>query len=546
MNEQQRFFLTLFLCMSIYLGFQYMFPPPPPQTASEPVVAAVEPAATSPSAAATPPATAIVPQAFAARTFETPLLKGTLRNGDGALAQLDLRAFNERRSEATDSRPVSLLPAIEKGVQAQIQWQIDHPEPVVLDFANNANLHLTAKHPSGLVFDVDIAPRQDAYALDYSLRIRNDSDKAQRAGASVLLELVSKSGLKSMGQSPGFFEKIFPSTHADADQSQGVVEEVTAICSMQGSLKRKTYSDVRKGFWNPKESADWIALDEQYFVVALMPKTPTPALCSVRTAGEELTNLLTFAPTVLASGQIWEQHFSLYTGPKRDDQLSQVAPVLQDVIDYTFLKIPLGFLARPMGWLLNVFYDLTLSWGVAIMLLTFAVKLVLFPVTYKSIVSMRRMQQLKPQLDAIKTRFAHDKERQQMEQLKLFKEANVNPVGGCLPMLLQMPVWLTLYRMLWSDVDLYQQPFLWLTDLTAREPFPFLALTIGAITIVQQRVTPMSGMDNQQAKVMMYVMPVMLTSFMVALPSGLVLYILVNSILTIVQQVAINRRTATI
>ena len=108
-------------------------------------------------------------------------------------------------------------------------------------------------------------------------------------------------------------------------------------------------------------------------------------------------------------------------------------------------------------------------------------------------------------------------------------------------MLLQMPVWFALYRALWTSVDLYQQPFMWIPDLTAKEPFPFLALAVGAVTFIQQKVTP-TTMDNDQAKMMMFMMPIMLTVFMLALPSGLVLYIFVNSLLTIVQQLVINKR----
>ena len=152
---------------------------------------------------------------------------------------------------------------------------------------------------------------------------------------------------------------------------------------------------------------------------------------------------------------------------------------------------------------------------------------------------MRRMQLIRPEIDGIKKRYPGDKERQQTEQIKLFKEKGVNPLGGCLPMLLQMPIWFALYRMLWTSVDLYQQPFLWIADLTTKEHFPFLALALGLVTIVQQKITP-TATDNQQAKIMMFVMPIMLTVFMIALPSGLVLYIFVNSILTIAQQLIIN------
>ena len=193
-----------------------------------------------------------------------------------------------------------------------------------------------------------------------------------------------------------------------------------------------------------------------------------------------------------------------------------------------------------MVFLLNHFFALTHSWGAAIALLTLVVKALLFPVTYKSIISMRRMQAIKPELDKLRQTWAHDPERQNQEQLKMLRAHNANPLGGCLPAVLQMPVWLALYNMLRSAVDLYQQPFLWLKDLTLPEPFPFLALTIGALTLIQQKMTPVAT-EGAQAKIIMYALPVLFTFFMFALPSGLVVYILVNSVLTIAQQLAINR-----
>jgi YidC/Oxa1 family membrane protein insertase len=202
--------------------------------------------------------------------------------------------------------------------------------------------------------------------------------------------------------------------------------------------------------------------------------------------------------------------------------------------------MPLGFLARPMVFLLNVFHTWTTSWGIAILFLTVLVRLCLFPVTYKSSLSMRRMQLLKPELDRLKKQFEGDKERQQLEQMKLFKEKGVNPFGGCLPMLLQMPIWLTLYRTLWSAVDFYQQPFLWIPDLTAKEPMPFMAVGIAGLTFLQQKLQP-TTMDSQQAKMMLYMMPAMMLLFMTQMPSGVVLYTLYGSVLTIFQQLAINK-----
>jgi len=165
---------------------------------------------------------------------------------------------------------------------------------------------------------------------------------------------------------------------------------------------------------------------------------------------------------------------------------------------------------------------------------------VLFPLNQRSGRSMRAMSALKPEMDALKTRFPNDPQRQSEEMLKLYRKYGVNPAAGCLPLLLQMPIWFALYRSLWISVDLYQEPFLWLPDLTARDPYWILSVAIVLVMFIQQKMTP-TTMDETQQKIMLWVMPIVFGSTMAALPSGLAFYILVNSLLTIVQQHFINK-----
>lgn len=550
MTQQERIFLSAALCIAILLGWQAISPTPAPIDTPDNSPVAAQPESAQPAAAAQallgpPQAQAPGPSAIkrAERSFETPLLRGTVRNGDVGFTRLDLKQFEERAASAAAGEKVSLVASDLEHLQARLQWSTPNEPSVAMDFVDANSLHLQGSGANGLRYDVELAPRQDAYAIDYTLRITNLSGRTQQVGASIALALVSKGSQES--REPSYIKKLFGLSQPPIYDAPRASEEVTAVCDMAGSLKRKSFGEVLAKPWLGPQAARWAALDQQYFALALMPQADVVGSCTAQLHNDTLSSSFVFSSATLAANGVWEQKFSLYAGPKRDAQLSQVHPALQEIIDYNLLKVPLGFLARPMVWLLNLLHDNTGSWGLAIMLLTVTVKLVLFPVTYKSLTSARRMQALKPEIDALKARFPDDKERQGLEQMKLFKEKGVNPVGGCLPMLLQMPVWITLYRTLWSDVDLYQQPFLWLNDLTAREPFPSLAIAVGALTILQQKVTPMA-MDNQQAKVMTYIMPVMLTAFMVALPSGLVLYILVNSILTILQQLAINKRSASV
>jgi YidC/Oxa1 family membrane protein insertase len=182
------------------------------------------------------------------------------------------------------------------------------------------------------------------------------------------------------------------------------------------------------------------------------------------------------------------------------------------------------------------------SWTLAIILLTVLVKLLLLPLTQKSYSQMQRMSSLKPQMDALREKYGKDKNRLNQEMMNLYKREKVNPLGGCFPMLLQMPIWIALYRTIYSSAELYQAPMgLWIQDLSAPDPWFVMPLVLGVLMFLQQKMTP-TATDSQQAKMMLYIMPVMFTVFMLFLPAGLNLYILVNTILSLAQQLWLKRR----
>lgn len=530
MSEQQRVFLAMLICMGIFFGWHFFVvkPAPPAAEISAPTAAAPHAAdgaaGHAPTAAAALLPSGDVPLTPAqTRDFATQELRGSISNEHAALTSLALLAYNEHSHGAGPAQPVALVPPSGEG-QARIDWDLGGAPQPTMHFADSATgFALRGQTAQGIDVSVDMQPGPQAYALHYVVRAHNGGANPIPAGAAVTLALAPL----------GKEEKAFLKPPAD---------QVSALCSVAGSIERKQTSNLDKGPWTAPGPVAWTALDRQYFVAAVHPDVPVAGGCTVMTAGDGLAVRFAFPPETLAPGATWEKAFTLYLGPKADKYLGAVAPALTDVIDYNIWHIPLGFLARPMMFLLSVFQGWSGSWGLAIVLLTLLVKTMLFPFTYKSALSMRKMQLLKPELDHIKKQFENDKERQQLEQLKLFREKGVSPLGGCLPMLLQMPVWLALYRSLWSAVDLYQQPFLWLPDLTGKEPFPILALCVGGLQVLQTKLMPTSGMDPQQAKVMTFVMPVMMIMFMIAVPSGLVLYMLVNTILTIAQQLAINKR----
>jgi YidC/Oxa1 family membrane protein insertase len=208
---------------------------------------------------------------------------------------------------------------------------------------------------------------------------------------------------------------------------------------------------------------------------------------------------------------------------------------LSSSIDYT-----LESLARPMLWIMQQMYLLTHNWAIAIILLTVLVKLILLYPSHRSMQSMKAMGQLKPQIEALKEKCGDDKQKFNAEMMALYKKHNINPVGGCLPILLQMPIYFALYSMLGNAVELYRVKLFWIPDLTAADPYFVLPLVTGALMYVQSKFLSPAPADPQQ-KAMITMMPVMFTVFTIFVPAGLTLYIMTNTILGMIQQVVINR-----
>jgi YidC/Oxa1 family membrane protein insertase len=214
------------------------------------------------------------------------------------------------------------------------------------------------------------------------------------------------------------------------------------------------------------------------------------------------------------------------------ESLRAVDPILSDTIDFgwtTFIAVPL---LQALKWL----HTFVKNYGLAIIILTFAIKMLLFPLTYKSTKSMSKIAHLQPQLNALREKYKDDKEKLNTEMMKFMKTNGYNPVGGCLPILLQMPIFFALYRVLFNSMELYQAPFiLWIHDLSRPDPFFITPVLLTGLMYVQQKLTPTAAADPAQQKMLQF-MPLMFGVFMIALPAGLNIYMVVNSATTIVQQ----------
>ena len=238
----------------------------------------------------------------------------------------------------------------------------------------------------------------------------------------------------------------------------------------------------------------------------------------------------------------------IYTGPKRLEYLEAMGSNLSESIDFGWF----GLIARPLLSVLKLAQGLTASWVLAILILTVMVKLALWPITTKSMRSMYKMQRLKPELDTIKEQLAAEAKKRgedkpdpqelNKQTFALYKRHGVNPLGGCLPMFIQMPVYIALYRTIYSSVELFNQPlFAWISDLTQKDPYYVLPVLLGITMFAQQRLMPNPGGDQAQRKMLMYGMPVMFSLMMMSLPSGLTFYILVNTVLSGVQTFYLKR-----
>ncbi len=291
---------------------------------------------------------------------------------------------------------------------------------------------------------------------------------------------------------------------------------------------------------------NWTAINEQYFVLAVIPLDAKESVCHIEAMKDNsLVSSVMYPEKVIPPGASETHEFEIFAGPKKMSLLRSVKTgsgadaKLSATVDYGWFS----FLCHPMLWLLKIFYSFLGNYGLAIILLTIVIKIVLLPLTNKSMKSMAEMSKLKPLMEELKKKYGDDKQKLNQEMMELYKTHHVNPMGGCFPMLLQMPIWIALYRMLYSSVELYQAPFIpgWLSDLSFKDPYYILPVILGAAMFLQQHLSPTSA-DSQQAKMMKYLMPAFMTFIMINLPSGLVLYILINSVLSIFHQMYYNKK----
>ena len=289
------------------------------------------------------------------------------------------------------------------------------------------------------------------------------------------------------------------------------------------------------------------AVEERYFMVAAAPRTigndPTFGdQCSYGPAGEDhFVTAVGQDEFTINAGESLTFNYTFYVGPKDERYLKEYDHDFQRSINFGFFT----FLSRPIRVALLFFQTWFINWGLAIIALTVFIKLLTFPLTQKSFANMEKMRTIQPQLKEIQEEFADDKVKLAEEQMKLFRESGTSPLGGCLPMLLQMPIYFALYRTIWGSAELYNAPFyFWITDLSQPDPYKILPIAMGIVMFLQQKLMPQAANANPQMKMIQTGMPIMFTVMMLMMPSGLVLYIFINMLLSVMQQLYIRRSNA--
>jgi len=363
---------------------------------------------------------------------------------------------------------------------------------------------------------------------DYALKVR---DELVNRGTAPWTGHIDRQLLRNPPPAVGGF------TNPEAFSLSGA-----AWWSPEDKYKKRKYPDFADdGPLDQQVTGGWVALSQHYFLTAWVPPRDKPALYSlgvqgsthaIRASGERIT---------LAPGQQYTSEATLWVGPKLAERLKPVAPGLELALDYGMFTA----LSKPIHWLLTQLHKITANWGWAIVLLVVVIKLLLYPLSAAQYRSMAKMRKFQPRIEQLKERYGDDKQKFQMAMLELYKKEKINPAGGCLPILIQMPVFLALYYVLLEAVELRQAPWIagWVNDLTAQDPYFILPILNGAIMWMTQKMTPMVGMDPMQKK-MMQTMPLIMAVMFAFFPAGLVLYWVTNGALGMLQQWWNTRRYA--
>ncbi len=511
--------------------------PPPPQKAEAPAATPSSPSAPSPIAPSQAVA-APAPVPVAAVPLKTVQITGLLYKAQVSSHGADLSGWElDYRGMKPMIVPGLLGP---RGIAVERAGQ----PPQVVDFtvtgealdisrmAGRGEITLVGEDGFGLRITETLRFRANDYDVERAVRVENRGRAAQEATIVV------------MWSAP----VTWPKDVTEGFQGQ---HPTRVVRSVNGGVRHEELAKIVDFVGD----GQWIGLESEWYLSALVAQTPGFRLAEGK-VGDAVHAGLRVALPPLQPGQSWDGRILSYVGPKEYYRLKALGIGLEKSIYFggfpipqAYGGLPMEWIAVPILWLLGWFHRFTHNYGVAIILLTVLTKVLFFPLTLKSMRSMKAMQALQPQINALRSKYKSDPQRIQRETMELYREHRVNPLGGCLPMIVQIPVFYALYVALSVSVEMQNAPFicfghlfgmhLWICDLAAQDPTYVLPILMGVSMFVQQKMTPTMG-DPRQAK-MMLLMPVVFTFMFLNLPSGLVLYWTLSNVLQIAQQLYMER-----
>ena len=354
----------------------------------------------------------------------------------------------------------------------------------------------------------------------------------------VRYEIHNASSVPWTGEPYGQFRRVPPTDSGGIGDVTSYTYTGAVLSSPDKPYEKIDFDDMQSENLDREVTDGWIAMIQHYFASAWIPEREVPARYYTKALerSEFLAGLIG-APVTVAPGTTGETGLTLYVGPKVQDRLEAAAPGLKRTVDYGWLF----FIAQPLYVALWYIHEYVGNWGWSIVLLTCLIKLAFYHLSAASYRSMARMRKLAPRIQTLRDRHSGDRQKMNQAMMELYKKEKINPLGGCLPIVVQIPVFIALYWVLLETVELRQADFIfWLNDLATHDPFFVLPVLMGGSMFLQQRLSP-TPPDPIQAKVMMF-LPIIFTGFFLFFPSGLVLYWLVNNLLSIAQQWAITKR----
>jgi YidC/Oxa1 family membrane protein insertase len=411
----------------------------------------------------------------------------------------------------------------EGGPNHRTLWRVLPGDRELAPGRDSFEVRLAATGKDGIEVQKVYTFRRGSYVVDVALEIRNPGNAPLASYSYFQLTHDGKPDAN-------------PNTVAETFGAQSFIG--FAVYTEERKFEKVHGSDLDKGkAEHVKQAANgWLAFVQHYFVSAWLPGQGVARdyVTEKRQDGTYAGRVM--VPLNVAPGATAKLNVPLYTGPQEQRQLQAAAPGLDLVVDYGWLAI----IAWPLFWLLEKFHALSGNWGVAIILLTVLIKLVFFPLSAASYKSMAKMKLITPRLTKLREMYANDRNKMNQAMMELYKTEKINPLGGCFPILVQIPVFIALYWVLLAAIELRHAPFmLWITDLSALDPYYVLPILMTVTMVVQTRLNP-TPPDPVQAKVMQ-IMPFVFSIFFFFFPAGLVLYWLVNNILSIAQQWQIQR-----